>query len=186
MRRVLPPELSEVPTLVRLLRRCLQRSAQGKRGARRVARVLVDPEPLLRHLAETLSAGVYRPRAGRAFWIRDPKPRCIFALPFPDRVVQHLLISGTLPDIERRLVQQTYACRTGLGTHRCLQRAAALCRTAGYVLRVDIRKYFPSIDHQILRRQLVRVTAPGWHALQERLPVRAGGDRAGRLPLSGR
>ena len=118
-------------------------------------------------LAERLQARTYRPGPGRAFWIQDPKRRRIFALPFVDRVAQHLLIDATLPAIEARLAPQSYACRTGKGTHRCLQRAAELTRTRAFVLRLDIQRFFPSIDHVLLRRMLQRTTPPAWRWLRD-------------------
>ena len=145
-----------------------RRAAVGKRRSPQVARFLLDVDRQCDALAEELRTQTYQPRLGRAFWICDPKPRCIYALPFRDRVVQHLLIAETLPAIERRLVAQTYACRVGMGTHLCLRRAAALQRTHSNVLRIDFQKYFPSIDHLILRRLLNRVTPLEWRWLRDR------------------
>ncbi len=145
-----------------------RRAALGKRGSPQVARFLLDVDRECTKLADELRAETYQPQKGRAFWICDPKPRCIYALPFRDRVVQHLLIDATLLQIERRLVAQTYACRIGMGTHRCLDRAAELHRTHSYVLRIDIQKFFPSIDHEVLRRLLNRVTPLPWRWLRDR------------------
>jgi hypothetical protein len=52
---------------------------------------------------------------------------------------------------------QSYACRLGFGSHKALQAVARACRAFPYLLQCDIRKYFPSIDHEILKAQLVRV-----------------------------
>lgn len=144
-----------------------QRAARGKRRSSGVARFLLDLDHSCAALAHDLRAGSYRPGRGRSFRIRDPKPRRIYALPFRDRVVQHLLIDATLPLIERRLVAHSYACRVDKGSHRCLQRAAALHRHHRVVLRVDIQRFFPSIDHQILRRLLQRLTPPAWRPLRD-------------------
>ena len=145
-----------------------QRAAKGKRKSPQVARFLLDVDRECTKLADELRAETYQPQKGRAFWICDPKPRCIYALPFRDRVVQHLLIDVTLAQIERRLVAQTYACRIGMGTHLGLRRAAELHRTHSYVLRIDIQKFFPSIDHEVLRRLLNRVTPLPWRWLRDR------------------
>jgi hypothetical protein len=92
----------------------------------------------------------------------------IYALPFRDRVVQHLLMAQTLPFLEPSLAPQSYACRVGKGTHRCLERAAEWTRRRAYVLRLDMRKFFPSIDHAILRRLLQRTTPLPWRWLRDR------------------
>lgn len=125
----------------------------------------------------TPESRAYRPGPGRCFAIRDPKPRRIYALPFVDRVAQHWLIARTLPAIERSLVDQTYACRRGRGTHACLRRAADLTRARRFVLRLDVQKFFASIDHELLRAQLGRVTPPELRWLSDRFldaPLPAG------------
>lgn len=119
-------------------------------------------------LGRELAARDYCPGVGRVIYIGDPKPRMVTALPFRDRVVQHLLIERTLPAIERRLAPQSYACRTGFGTHRALRAAIDWTRIRPWVLRVDVRKFFPSVDHALLRRQLLGVTPPPWRWLSDR------------------
>lgn len=144
------------------------RAARGKRSAPDVARFLLDVDRHAAELGRELATRAYRPSRGRSFVIHDPKPRRIHALPFRDRVAQHWLIHLTLPAIERSLSPQTYACRTGYGTHRCLARAAEWTRRRTFVLRLDIRKFFPSIDHTILRRMLDVPTPPEWRWLRDR------------------
>jgi RNA-directed DNA polymerase len=68
--------------------------------------------------------------------------------------------------LERWFAHQSYACRSGKGTHRCLQRAIELTRVTRFVLRLDIRKFFPSIDHALLRSILTRRTPKPWWRLQ--------------------
>lgn len=119
-------------------------------------------------LSRDLASGQYRPSVGRCFRIEDPKPRWIYALPFRDRVAQHLLIAQTLAAVERGMAPQSYACRLGRGTHRCLRRAVELSRRRRFVLRVDVQKFFASIDHAILRRQLDRTTPREWRWLRDR------------------
>ena len=143
-------------------------AARGKRRSGEVARFMLDVDRHVAALAAELVRGEYRPGKGRCFRIEDPKPRSIYALPFRDRVVQHLLIARTLPRVERRLAPQSYACRVGLGTHRCLRRAVEHTRQRRFVLRLDIQKFFASIDHDIVRQQLDRSTPAQWRWLRDR------------------
>ncbi len=142
-------------------------AARGKRRSPGVATFMLDIERSVDELARCIGERTYRPGTGRAFTIQDPKPRRIFALPFRDRVAQHLLIATTLPGIERSLAPQTYACRSGYGTHRALRRAIDHTRARRWVLRLDIRRFFPSIDHAILRRLLDPTTPPRWRWLRD-------------------
>jgi hypothetical protein len=91
--------------------------------------------------------------------IKEPKPRLISAAPFRDRVVHHALVSLLEPHFERRFVDHSYACRVGKGTHRALERAAELSRKRRFALKGDIAKFFPSIDHEILKGEVRRVIA---------------------------
>jgi hypothetical protein len=59
--------------------------------------------------------------------------------------------------LERRLIGDTYACRVGLGTHAALRRARLWAGGYRYVAHLDVRKFFPSIDHAIVLGQLERV-----------------------------
>lgn len=149
------------------IRRLARLAAFGKRRSPGVARFLADIDRHSLDLARELSSRSYRPGLGHAFGIADPKPRLIYALPFRDRVAQHFLLAKTLPAIEQRLLSQTYACRSGMGTHRCLRRAAEFARHRSWVLRVDVQRFFPSIDHQLLRRLLQRSTPLDWRWLRD-------------------
>ena len=94
--------------------------------------------------------------------IYDPKEREIQALSFADRVFQHLLCDNILmPYLEPRLIYDNAACREGKGTHFALNRLEKFMRehykkygAEGYILKFDIRKYFNSIDHVVLKNKL--------------------------------
>jgi formylglycine-generating enzyme required for sulfatase activity len=86
-----------------------------------------------------------------------PKRRKISAAPFRDRVVHHALCNVIEPRFERLFIADSYANRTGKGTHRAIDRLQQFAQRHRYVLRADIVKHFPSIDHQILRATLARV-----------------------------
>jgi hypothetical protein len=81
-------------------------------------------------------------------------------------VVHHALCNLIEPLFERHFISDSYANRRGKGTHRAVARLQACARRYRYALRLDIVKYFPAIDHQILHRCLARVvTDPATLAL---------------------
>jgi retron-type reverse transcriptase len=139
------------------LKAALTTAAQGKHNRPNVAAFLLDWELLLIELQRELRGGSYAPGPYRTFLVLEPKPRKISAAPFRDRVVHHALTRVLEPVWERRFARQTFACRKGFGTHRALDAAAQASATFSHVLQCDIRKYFPSIDHEILREQLAHV-----------------------------
>ena len=135
-----------------------QQAQQGKRFRPNVLAFNYNLDQELLRLQQELTDKTYRPGGYRTFHIEDPKPRLISAAPYRDRVVHHALCNVIVPPIERTLIADTYANRTGYGTHRALKRFIKFARSSRYVLQCDIRQYFPSIDHihlkNILRRKV--------------------------------
>jgi hypothetical protein len=141
------------------LLQAMQRAARGKRRRRDVAAFLLNAPAEISKLHREIQDGSYRLSHPHVFCIQEPKPRVISALPFRDRVVQHALIAATASSIEPRMRSKSFACRLGFGTHRALALATRFARLRRFVLKVDIRKFFPSIDHAILRSILFRAVA---------------------------
>lgn len=129
---------------------------RGKRARPDVAAFEMDQERLLLDLHEELTRGRYQPSPYRSFTVHVPKERTIAALPFRDRVVQHLLMRALEPRIVRSLVPQTFACIRRRGTHAAIARTRELLRHHTYCLKLDVRKFFASIDREILRRAVHR------------------------------
>lgn len=139
------------------LEAAFQAAARGKRRRPDVALFLLDLEGNLAGIRRALAGKTYRPGGYRDFTIHDPKQRVISAAPFRDRVVHHALTRVLEPLFEPRFTDRSFASRSGFGTHAALDRAAQACGRRRFVLKCDIRRYFPSIDHAILRQLLRRV-----------------------------
>jgi RNA-directed DNA polymerase len=129
---------------------------RGKRRRPAVAAYEFDAESRLLRLQERLEAGEYVPGAYRTFVVREWKRRVVSAAPFEDRIVHHALCRVIEPIWERRFIHDTYACRRRKGTLAALDRAQHFARGHCYVLQIDIREFFPSIDHAILVDLLCR------------------------------
>lgn len=141
------------------LHQAWRRARKGKRGREPAATFEFDLEANLIGLQRELRDKTYRPGLYNSFYIHDPKRRLISAAPFRDRVVHHALCNVMEPLFERRFIFDSYANRLGKGTHRALDRCQEFARRFRYVLPCDIRQFFPSIDHAILRATLCRVIA---------------------------
>ena len=107
-----------------------------------------------------LDDGTYRPRPLNSFWVKDGrKPRLIEAPAFRDLVVQHAIYAAAAPVLERKYIAASFACRSGLGTHAAadwLQAAMRRAPPAAWVLHVDVRKFFYSIDRTTLAALLAK------------------------------
>ena len=90
------------------------------------------------------------------FRVHDPKERLICAASFRERVLHHALMNVCEPVLERAAVFDSYACRKGKGRMRAVERAQGYAHGHCWFLKLDIRKYFDSIDHAALRGLLGR------------------------------
>ena len=132
------------------------RAQRGKRTRPNVSVFRLDLEAQLLRLQEELRTHTYHPGRYRSFIVYEKKPRLISAAPFRDRVVHHALCNIIEPIFDRAFLFDSYACRKGKGTHAAVERASLYARRFQYVLKCDVEKYFPSIDHAILFERIER------------------------------
>ncbi|MBN1655177.1 MAG: RNA-dependent DNA polymerase [Deltaproteobacteria bacterium] len=128
-----------------------KKACKGKRELNYVRRFNFDIERELVQLQTELVDRTYRPGPFRSHWISRPKPRMISAAPFRDRVVHHALMNLVEPILDRHFHPDSYACRKGKGTHAAVDRLQGFMKKRRYLLQCDIRKFFPSIDHEIMK-----------------------------------
>lgn len=132
------------------------KARKGKRRRPDVAQFSLDLESNLLTLQRELVAGEYAPGPYRQFTVYERKPRRIAVAPFRDRVVHHAVMNVLEPLLDQRFIPDTYACRKDKGVHRAVERYQQFARDNAYVLKLDIARYFPSIDRGILKQQLAR------------------------------
>lgn len=112
----------------------------------------------LMRVMDILAAGKYTPSKYWKFWIYDPKKRLILALPYADRIVHQWVVEEFIkPYYIPRFIADSYACIPGRGTHVAADRIQQYMRhmhrgTNGqyYILKMDISKFFNSIDLAIM------------------------------------
>jgi hypothetical protein len=92
----------------------------------------------------------------RSFQITEPKPRVISTAPFEQRIMHHAIMNVMESVFDRPMIHHSYACRKGKGTHAAVLYAFRQCRINSCFLKLDIRKYFDSIDHQTLKTYIRR------------------------------
>ncbi len=131
-----------------------KKAQRGKRFRSNVLEFNYNLESELSKLQQELINKTYQPGEYRTFYIKEPKTRMISAAPYRDRVVHHALCNIIVPLIEPTFIGDSYANRVGFGTHRALGRFTKFARSNRYIFQCDIQKYFPSIDHEILKTLL--------------------------------
>lgn len=137
-----------------------RRARRGKADQHGVEVFDRDPDGNLWLLNQWLYHRTYRTSPYKTFTIREPKERLIFALPyFPDRITHHAILNVTEPIFRAHFTADTFSCIRGRGIHGALRklRTALLDqRSTTYCLKMDIKKFYPSIDHEVLKGMLRR------------------------------
>ena len=119
-----------------------------------------------------------------SFRIFDPKPRTIHAPAFRDRVLHHVIMAHVGPILDRVLVDDTFACRAGKGLHKAVRRAQEHTRRFPWFVKADIRQFFASIDHDVLKSLLRRrLKSPGVLSLLDRVIDFYGTEPGRGLPI---
>jgi retron-type reverse transcriptase len=133
-----------------------KRAVSGKRSKPGPAAFMANLETEVLRLERQLLAGTWKPGRYVEIELFEPKHRIVSAAPFRDRVVHHALCAVVEPLFERGFIFDSYANRTGKGTHRAIARYEQYRDHHRHVLRCDIYRYFPAIDHAILKADLRR------------------------------
>jgi len=111
-------------------------------------------------LHQMLVSKSYTTSAYTTFKIYEPKEREIFRLPyFPDRITHHAVMNILEPIFVSTFTADTYSCIKGRGIHGAMRAVKlALKDVPGtqYCLKLDIRKFYPNIDHAVLKQLLRR------------------------------
>jgi len=109
-------------------------------------------------LHEKLKNKTYRHGSYHAFKINDPKPRDIHKATVRDRIVHHTIYRILYPYFDKKFIYDSYSCRIDKGTHRAMNRFQVFGRKVSrnntqtaWVLKGDIKKFFATIDHKILK-----------------------------------
>lgn len=129
---------------------------KGKTKSYGVRRHDRNREQNLIKLCNDLTNLTYKTSEYNLFRIYEPKERLIYRLPyFPDRIAHHTIMSQLEPIWEKIFIANTYACRKNKGIHKAVQDIKKVLRkdkeNTKYCLKIDIKKFYPSIDHDILK-----------------------------------
>lgn len=113
------------------------------------------------NLHQSLREKTYAHQPYHAFNISDPKPRNIHKATVRDRVLHHLLYQELYPYFDKKFIHDSYSCRLYKGTHKAIKRFETFAGQVSknytkqcFVLKCDIRKFFASVNHEILKKIL--------------------------------
>jgi hypothetical protein len=163
------------PDLFALLVQAYLDCRRNKRGRASAQAFEARAEHRLFDLYERLAGGHWRPGRSICFVVHRPRPREVWAAPFEDRIVHHLLYNQVAARFQASFLADSCACIPGRGTlygARRLERHVRSCThnwsRPAYYLKLDLANFFVSIDKRALRDQLRRrITEPWWRSLAE-------------------
>ncbi len=136
---------------------CRTSNRQSHATRTAIRRMKSHLEDCVRYILYILKKGTWLPSGYKERVIYEPKKRTIYiAKFFPDRVIHHALVDVLEPIWDKIMIYDTYSCRKGKGQHAGSRRCMEYIRKNRYCLKCDISKFYPSLDHDVLKTILRR------------------------------
>jgi RNA-directed DNA polymerase len=114
-------------------------------------------------LHHDLRKGVYQHSPYKGFYITDPKVRHVHKAVVRDRVLHHAIFNTLNPPFEKSFINNSFSCQIGKGSHKGVETVQKILRKVSrnntvpcYALKCDVKKFFDSINHNILLEILGR------------------------------
>ncbi|MCR4307926.1 MAG: reverse transcriptase/maturase family protein [Candidatus Berkelbacteria bacterium] len=130
---------------------------KGKRSKPDIQEFEFRLEDKVFQLHEDLENGIYRPGGYQQFRITDPKSRMISKAPVRDRLLHQAIYQRLYTAFDKIFIFDSYSCRDSKGTHKAFERVAVFSREVSgnytrpcWAIKMDIKKFFDSIDHEVL------------------------------------
>lgn len=117
-----------------------------------------NPDANILLLHESLINKTFRTSEYTTFIVKDPKERIVYRLPYyPDRIVHHAVMAQLEPMFVSTFTADTYSCIKKKGIHaaaRAVKKALKDEPGTRFCLKLDVRKFYPSVNHEILKALL--------------------------------
>lgn len=137
-----------------------KRASKGKSRQFGVIRHNLNKDENILKLHESLKNKTYKTSEYYVFRVYEPKEREISRLPYyPNRIVHHAIMRYLEPIITKCLISQTYSCIKSRGIHKCLRdlnEALKDGENTTYCLKLDIKRFYPSVNKELLKSKLRR------------------------------
>lgn len=140
------------------LERADRNARRGKLIQYGVVRHIKNEKQNIELLHQALRDKTFQTSTYDIFTINEPKEREIYRLPYyPDRIVHHAIMNQLEQFFVAQFTADTYSCIKGRGIHKALYNLKKSLRDVPgttYCLKLDIKKFYPSVNHEILKQQL--------------------------------
>jgi RNA-directed DNA polymerase len=133
---------------------------KGKQNQYSVKAHDIDRENNITKLHQSLINKTYKTSPYKIFKVFEPKERDVYKLPYyPDRITHHAIMNVLEPLFVSCFIANTFSCIKGRGIHNAANKVKKALRdeaSTKYCLKLDIKKFYPSVDHAILKQLLRR------------------------------
>ena len=135
-----------------------KKARRGKSNTKEVIEFDKNKYKLISDLHNILKENKYKTSKYKIFTLFDPKKRKIFKLPYyPDRILHHSILNIIENIFVNTFTSNTYNCIKGRGIHKAfykLKNNLKDIENTKYCLKIDIKKFYPNIDNEILKKLL--------------------------------
>lgn len=138
------------------LRLAFWKARKGKSHTLEVEQYRQHLDDHLTELGRQIREGIVDVGNYHFFKVYEPKERQICAAAFHEQVLHHALMNVCHPYFEKALIFHSYACRKNKGPYAALDKAQRLTQSRQWFLKLDVRKFFESVHHDVLKGQLAR------------------------------
>lgn len=139
------------------LKLAFQKAIKGKKRRDEIKQIIDNQEYYLNKLQAMLINGKFHTSNYSTRIIHEPKERVIYILPFfPDRIVHHAIMNVLEPIFESLFIDDSYSCRANKGPHKGSIKCMKYVTKYKWCLKCDISKFYPTIDHELLKIFLER------------------------------
>lgn len=130
------------------------KAKKGKSNDNDVLEFEYDLENKIIEIQKQFKEEKYQFSGYKTFKIYEPKERTISCASFQDRLIHHAICNIINPITDRSIISDSYACRKGKGLHKAIRRGFYFYRNNNYCYKFDIKKYFYTVDQEILFNKL--------------------------------
>lgn len=156
MKTILAHKFEDIISIENLLE-AWREFIKGKRNKRNIQEFQLNLMGNILDLHHDFAHHTYKHGGYQAFNINDPKPRSIHKATVRDRLLHHAVYRILYPFFDRTFISNSFSCRNDKGTHKAINRFRAFAYKVSknhtatcWILKCDIKKFFASIDREIL------------------------------------
>ena len=129
---------------------------KGRNKTKEVIKYKLNLEENIMNLRNKLINFKYKHRKYKTFIVEDSKKRVINAPSFEDHILHHAVFSFLEEIFDKKFIENSFANRKGKGSHKAVLKLQKQGKNYNYFLKMDITKYFQSVDQVILFNQIQR------------------------------